>query len=208
MSTLDLMAAVRQKVDRVLSRSSSKVTADLASQMGDRLGGERTITGSEFPLPLIVVGTKYDIFRVRIRCMVSIADSALPQDFDSDDRKVINRFLRCFASSLAASLIYTSTRQDSLMTRFKSFLSSITSLSKVEKQDARVDHSKPLWIVFGRDLLEDLNGETVGSARNSVENRWKQLAVEQVVEEDPAKDKNFAERDIDLHRLQCDEVGC
>lgn len=132
------------------------------------------------------------------------------QNMDSDDRKTINRFLRCFSANLGASLVYTSIHQDSLINRFRRILMSTISGEKVDKSDLKIDHNKPLWITFGSDLLSDLNNETIESLEILMQKRWKQSNnnYEKLTDEDdPTKYANFAERDIDLYRLRFEQVN-
>lgn len=58
---------------------------------------------SEFPLPLVVVGGKYDLF----------------ENFDPEKKKIICRTLRQISHSLGASLVFYSAKDPTLVKRLK-----------------------------------------------------------------------------------------
>lgn len=59
-----LISAIKNRVDSVLSKCSPNDLANLRGQMIDRLGEGFLIKGQLIQLPIIILGNKYDLFKV------------------------------------------------------------------------------------------------------------------------------------------------
>ncbi|PWA25704.1 hypothetical protein CCH79_00001838, partial [Gambusia affinis] len=94
---------------------------------------------SPFPVPLLIIGSKYDLF----------------QDFDSDEKKVIRKTLRFLAHYYAASLIFTSIKSESLMSKTKSFFSHL-AFGLDRGKTVSCDSGKPLIIPAGSDSFSQI----------------------------------------------------
>lgn len=119
---------------------------------------------------------------------------------------MVNQFLRLFAYSNGASLFYTSIKLEALHKRIKSVLTSLAFNAKLALSEPKFDTENALFIPFGTDSLELIGHDNLESSRIAFENIWPQTEANIIIPEDPAKDQNFRERDIDLIRQQKDEV--
>uniref|UniRef100_A0A672JRY4 Dynein, cytoplasmic 2, light intermediate chain 1 n=1 Tax=Salarias fasciatus TaxID=181472 RepID=A0A672JRY4_SALFA len=159
---------------------------------------------SAFPVPLLIIGSKYDIF----------------QEFDSDKKKVVSKTLRFIAHYYAASLIFTSIKSESLMSKTKSFFSHL-AFGLEKGKSVSTDSSKPLIIPAGADSFSQIGSPpttdvdiTSLHAKNP-KDLWKkvyervfpqQSTGEQRELKDPAKDPQYSEPQIDAMRVQKDQV--
>ena len=123
-----------------------------------------------------------------------------------DKKRVVNQFLRLLAHSNGASLFYTSIKSEALSKRTKSVLTSLAFHVKMVSSEPKFDPENALFIPFGADSFESIGNVNLESSRIAFENIWPQAEANIIIPEDPAKDQNFRERDIDLIRQQKDEV--
>ncbi|XP_066534529.1 cytoplasmic dynein 2 light intermediate chain 1 isoform X2 [Hoplias malabaricus] len=158
---------------------------------------------SPFPVPLLLIGTKFDIF----------------QDFESEKRKVICKTLRFLAHYYGASLIFTSSKSETMMSKAKSFVSYL-AFGTERGKSISTDTSKPLVIPAGMDSLSQIGSPPaidvdIGTlhARNPLD-LWKKVfervfPAESTKEhrelKDPAKDPQYSEPLIDSMRAQKDQ---
>uniref|UniRef100_A0A3Q3N9W8 Dynein cytoplasmic 2 light intermediate chain 1 n=1 Tax=Mastacembelus armatus TaxID=205130 RepID=A0A3Q3N9W8_9TELE len=159
---------------------------------------------SPFPVPLLIIGSKYDIF----------------QEFDSDKRKVISKTLRFVAHYYAASLIFTSIKSESLMLKTKGFFSHL-AFGLDRGKTVSCESTKPLVIPAGSDSFSQIGSPPVSDvdmsslhAKNP-KDLWKKVyervfpqesTSEQRELKDPAKDPQYSEPQIDTMRTQKDQV--
>ncbi|XP_054455751.1 cytoplasmic dynein 2 light intermediate chain 1 [Anoplopoma fimbria] len=158
---------------------------------------------SPFPVPLLIIGSKYDIF----------------QEFDSDKRKVVCKTLRFVAHYYAASLIFTSIKLESLMSKTKNFFSNLAfGLDRGKTMSS--DSTKPLIIPAGSDSFSQIGSPHTTDvdisslhAKNP-KDLWKKVyervfpqenTSEQRELKDPAKDPQYSEPQIDAMRAQKDQ---
>ncbi|XP_074594183.1 cytoplasmic dynein 2 light intermediate chain 1 [Brevipalpus obovatus] len=177
-----LLKTIQKRMDGLLKNLSTEVLKELDDQTKTRLRKNRSSSSGIFTVPLIIVGTKFDLF----------------QEMDSEERKLINRYLRCLTASLGACMIYTSSKRDVLMNKFSSLLFSLAFKVEMDKIEPRIDHRKPLWIPFDADTLEDVGDDSIDTLRKVIENRWPQIEIKKSARDNPADDDNFREHDIDL----------
>ncbi|XP_036979442.1 cytoplasmic dynein 2 light intermediate chain 1 [Acanthopagrus latus] len=158
---------------------------------------------SPFPVPLLIIGSKYDIF----------------QEFDSDKKKVVSKTLRFVAHYYAASLIFTSIKSESLMSKTKSFFSHL-AFGLDRGKTVSCDSTKPLIIPAGSDSFSQIGSPpttdmdiTSLHAKNP-KDLWKKVydrifpqenTSEQRELKDPAKDPQYSEPQIDAMRAQKDQ---
>uniref|UniRef100_UPI0037E8131B cytoplasmic dynein 2 light intermediate chain 1 n=1 Tax=Semicossyphus pulcher TaxID=241346 RepID=UPI0037E8131B len=158
---------------------------------------------SPFPVPLLIIGSKYDIF----------------QEFDSDKRKVVTKTLRFVAHYYAASLIFTSIKSESLMSKTKSFFSHL-AFGLDRGKTVSCDSTKPLIIPAGSDSFSQIGSPPAADvdvtslhAKNP-KDLWKKVyelvfpqdnTSEQRELKDPAKDPRYSEPQIDAMRAQKDQ---
>ncbi|XP_051936621.1 cytoplasmic dynein 2 light intermediate chain 1 isoform X1 [Hippocampus zosterae] len=158
---------------------------------------------SPFPVPLLIIGSKYDLF----------------QELASDKRKVVCKTLRFVAHYHAASLIFSSIKSESLMSKTKSFFSHL-AFNVDTGRTLSCDSSKPLLIPAGSDSLSQIGSPpatdvdmTSLHAKNP-KDLWKKVferifppenTGEKKEVKDPAKDPQYAELQIDAMRAQKDQ---
>ncbi|KAF3841881.1 hypothetical protein F7725_023832 [Dissostichus mawsoni] len=159
---------------------------------------------SPFPVPLLIIGSKYDLF----------------QEFDSDKRKVISKTLRFVAHYYAASLIFTSIKTESLMSKTKGFFSHM-AFGLDRGKTVCCDCTKPLIIPAGSDSFSQIGSPpatdvdiTSLHAKNP-KDLWKKVyelvfpqesTSEQRELKDPAKDPQYSDPQIDAMRAQKDQT--
>ncbi|XP_028278955.1 cytoplasmic dynein 2 light intermediate chain 1 isoform X2 [Parambassis ranga] len=159
---------------------------------------------SPFPVPLLIIGSKYDIF----------------QELDSDKRKVVSKTLRFIAHYYAASLIFTSIKSESLMSKTKSFFSHL-AFGLDRGKTVSCESTKPLIIPAGSDSFSQIGSPpstdvdiTSLHAKNP-KDLWKKVyerifppetTGEQRELKDPAKDQQYSEPQIDAMRAQKNQL--
>ncbi|XP_074501625.1 cytoplasmic dynein 2 light intermediate chain 1 isoform X1 [Sebastes fasciatus] len=158
---------------------------------------------SPFPVPLLIIGSKYDIF----------------QEFDSEKKKVVSKTLRFVAHYYAASLIFTSIKSESLMSKTKSFFSHL-AFGLDRGKNVSCDSTKPLIIPAGSDSFSQIGSPPASDvdisslhAKNP-RDLWRKVyervfpqenTSEQRELKDPAKDQQYSEPQIDAMRAQKDQ---
>ncbi|KAM4607435.1 cytoplasmic dynein 2 light intermediate chain 1 [Polymixia lowei] len=158
---------------------------------------------SPFAVPLLIIGSKYDIF----------------QEFDSEKRKAVSKTLRFVSHHYAASLIFTSVKMESLMSKTKSYFNHL-AFGLDRGKSLSCDYTKPLIIPAGSDSFSQIGSPPttnvdVGSihAKNPLD-LWKKVYESVFPSEstsefrelkDPAKDPQYSEPQIDAMRAQKDQ---
>ncbi|MBN3320266.1 DC2L1 protein, partial [Atractosteus spatula] len=204
-----LLQSARNHVDKVTAELLK--TGDTKDSRHPSRRGLRTLPKDHpdrelinpFPVPLLIIGSKFDIF----------------QDFDSEKRKTICKSLRFVAHYYGASLIFTSSKSESLMSRTRSFVNHLafgTERGKV----VSTDHNKPLIIPAGMDSLSQIGSPPttdfdIGTlhAKNPLD-LWKKVTLKLILQstnnpkdiKDPAKDPQYTEPEVDSMRAQKDQV--
>ncbi|KXJ24004.1 Cytoplasmic dynein 2 light intermediate chain 1 [Exaiptasia diaphana] len=155
-----------------------------------------------FPVPLAIIGGKYDIY----------------QDLDPEKRKMISKALRFVAHSNGAHLQFFSTKSENLTGRARALIGHLlfhTSLSK----SVSLEHSKPIIVPAGLDTLNQIGAPPVSSEdlgklqSRSPYDLWKASYatffppenVHRNQGDDPSKDPQFYESAVDAMRKQKDE---
>ncbi|XP_061767165.1 cytoplasmic dynein 2 light intermediate chain 1 isoform X1 [Nerophis ophidion] len=196
--------AASQAMQDGKSRAGSKhqMTVSSATRVLPKDYPDRELI-SPFPVPLLIVGSKYDRF----------------QEFSSDQKKVVSKTLRFVAHYHAASLIFTSIKSESQMSKTKSFFSRLAFNVETSKTIS-CDPSKPLIIPAGADSFSQIGSPPTTNvdiaslhARNP-KDLWKKVfehifppesLSEQKELKDPAKDPQYSEPQIDAMRAQKDQ---
>ncbi|XP_075060246.1 cytoplasmic dynein 2 light intermediate chain 1 [Mixophyes fleayi] len=203
----NLLQATRKHVDKIISdigKSNSKAGSQTMQNIGRSIPKDHPDKEliDPFPLPLLIIGSKYDIF----------------QELDSEKRKIICKTLRFVAHYYGASLVFTSKSET-----HKGVLRSLVNHLAFGQDKSRfvsVDHNKPLVIPAGLDSLNQIGSPPAsdsdlrqGNVRTPME-LWKKI-YERIFPpkntndskdiKDPAKDPQYSERDIDAMRSQKDQ---
>ncbi|KAL4237941.1 Cytoplasmic dynein 2 light intermediate chain 1 [Mactra antiquata] len=203
-----LLAASRARIETVIAdirHTDSSIRETIKTRMWERLGEDLPDKAmiDPFPVPLFIVGSKYDLF----------------QEFDSEKRKVICKTLRFIAHINGASLHFFSTKHEQLVNRVRSVISSHLFGTAASKT-LQTEYNKPLMVPAGLDSLASignvpLSDKDVGrvNAKKPID-LWKhcftsyfpQTATDNPAKvDDPAKDPKYAESAVDTVRAQKDE---
>ncbi|XP_064172701.1 cytoplasmic dynein 2 light intermediate chain 1 [Anguilla rostrata] len=158
---------------------------------------------SPFPVPLLVIGSKFDVF----------------QDFDSEKRKAICKTLRFLAHYHGASLIFSSSKSEGLMSKTRGFVNHL-AFGTDRGKTVSTDPSKSLIIPAGMDSLSQIGSPPatdfdIGTlhARSPLD-LWKKVFEKIFPSEstsdpkdlkDPTKDPQYSEAKIDSMRAQKDQ---
>ncbi|XP_067900245.1 cytoplasmic dynein 2 light intermediate chain 1 [Heterodontus francisci] len=156
-----------------------------------------------FPIPLVIIGSKYDIF----------------QDFESEKRKVICKTLRFVAHYYGASLLFFSNKAESMISKMRAILNHL-AFGTDRSKAISIEHNKPLFVPAGLDSLSQIGSPPAAevdlgkiNARNPID-LWKKVYARLFPTEntnklkdieDPAKDPQYAEPEVDAMRIQKDQ---
>lgn len=203
-----LLQAVKSRVESVIAEmkaADADIKRKLQKAAWQRVGEDHPDKNmmDPFLIPLVIVGTKYDIF----------------QEFDSEKRKVICKTLRFVAHISGASLQFFSTKQEQLVARVRALMSHHLFGTTASKT-LQTDHNKPLLVPAGLDSIQQigsppLTDKDIGrvQAKTPFE-LWKiaytgyfpqELTNTQAIADDPSKDIQYKEHAIDVLRVQKDE---
>ncbi|KAM4590837.1 cytoplasmic dynein 2 light intermediate chain 1 isoform 2-T2 [Odontesthes bonariensis] len=199
---LDKVTSQAQQAEKPRHRSKHQTPVHSAARVLPKDYPDRELI-SPFPVPLLIIGSKYDLF----------------QEFDSDKKKVVGKTLRFIAHYYAASLIFTSIKSESLMSKTKSFFSHL-AFDLDKGKHVSCDPNKPLIIPAGSDSFSQIGSPpsvdvdiTSLHAKNP-KDLWKKVyervfptesTNEQRELKDPAKDPQYSELQIDVMRAQKDQ---
>nr|XP_033792736.1 cytoplasmic dynein 2 light intermediate chain 1 isoform X1 [Geotrypetes seraphini] len=203
----NLLQVTRSHVNKLISelgKKHSRIANEIKQKMWKPMQKDHPDREliDPFPIPLVIVGSKYDIF----------------QDFDSEKRKVICKTLRFLAHYYGASLMFTS-KSEALMLKTRNLINHLAfGLEKSKTLSA--DINKPLFIPAGLDSLSQIGSPStldrdIGQlhARTPME-LWKKVyertfppknSSDLKEVKDPAKDLQYAENEVDLRRAQKDQ---
>ncbi|XP_033102779.1 cytoplasmic dynein 2 light intermediate chain 1-like isoform X2 [Anneissia japonica] len=204
-----LLRAVTERVNQVVKKLSvedPQIEEKLKRKAWSRFTQEHPDRGLIEPslVPLVIIGTKYDLY----------------QNLDSEKRKVISRTLRFVAHNYGGALLFCSSKNEPMMTRTRSLVSHLVFGTTLNKAYI-VDHNKPIAAAFGTDSMQQIGSPPIADgaigqvqARSPME-LWKQAFTSYFPQqttgsdstsEDPAKDQQYAEPEVDNMRAQKDEV--
>ncbi|KAM8946397.1 cytoplasmic dynein 2 light intermediate chain 1 [Pelodytes ibericus] len=202
-----LLQSTRNHVNRVIA-DIGKTNSKLANQMKRNIWQSMPNDHPDrelidpFPIPLLIIGSKYDIF----------------QDFESEKRKVVCKTLRFVSHYNGASLMFTS-KSEALKSVTRSFINHL-AFGLDKSKAVFLDHNKPLLIPSGADSLSQIGSPPASSSDlrqfsgNTPMELWKnvykryfppQNTNDRKDVKDPAKDPQYAESDVDAMRAQKDQ---
>ena len=198
-STLtSLISSVREYVmSAVKTEQANKLNIPerLAKETSARLGPDHMDINSLnlFPVPLIILGGMYDNF----------------QNFDPEKKKIICRTLRYIAHLNGATLQFYSAMDTGLVKKARDLLS-FHAFDTPPAKGVSQDYNKPLMIPAGSDSFQAiLGGQEVAKMeviKHQFSTHFPQKETSTLtMSEDPAKDPNFREAEVDMLRTQKDE---
>ncbi|XP_075856825.1 cytoplasmic dynein 2 light intermediate chain 1 isoform X1 [Microcebus murinus] len=203
----NLLQATRSHVDKVmmkLGKTNSKAASEMRQKMWSNMQKDHPDREliDPFPIPLVIIGSKYDIF----------------QDFDSEKRKVICKTLRFVAHYYGASLMFTS-KSEALLLKIRGVINQL-AFGIDKSKSICVDQNKPLFITAGLDSLSQIGSPPVPDndigklhAHSPME-LWKKVyeklfppkSINTLKDiKDPARDPQYAESEVDEMRIQKDQ---
>uniref|UniRef100_A0A8C2TCJ0 Cytoplasmic dynein 2 light intermediate chain 1 n=1 Tax=Coturnix japonica TaxID=93934 RepID=A0A8C2TCJ0_COTJA len=208
MTMENLLQATRNHVNKVLAKlekTDPEVAAEIKQKMQNNL--QRDHPDYElvdpFPIPLVIIGSKYDIFH----------------EFDSEMRKIISRTLRFVSHYYGASLVFTS-KSEALLLKARALINHL-AFGYDRSKSVSVDHNKPLFIPAGLDSLSQIgppptSDSNIGRMRvNTPLELWKKVFEKTFPpkgfgdlqdRKDPAQDSQYAEYEVDVMRTQKNQV--
>uniref|UniRef100_A0A8I3W0L6 Cytoplasmic dynein 2 light intermediate chain 1 n=3 Tax=Callithrix jacchus TaxID=9483 RepID=A0A8I3W0L6_CALJA len=139
----NLLQATKSHVDKVimkLGKMNSKAVSEMRQKIWNNMQKDhpdREII-DPFPVPLVIIGSKYDIF----------------QDFESEKRKVICKTLRFVAHYYGASLMFTS-KSEALLLKIRGVINQL-AFGIDKSKSICVDQNKPLFITAGLDSFSQI----------------------------------------------------
>uniref|UniRef100_A0A5G2QUG0 Cytoplasmic dynein 2 light intermediate chain 1 n=1 Tax=Sus scrofa TaxID=9823 RepID=A0A5G2QUG0_PIG len=139
----NLLQATKRHVDKVimkLGKKNSKAASEMRQKIWSNMQKDHPDREliDPFPIPLVIIGSKYDIF----------------QDFDSEKRKVICKTLRFVAHYYGASLMFTS-KSEALLLKIRGVINQL-AFGIDKSKSICVDQNKPLFITAGLDSLSQI----------------------------------------------------
>ncbi|GIX68262.1 cytoplasmic dynein 2 light intermediate chain 1 [Caerostris darwini] len=195
-----LLDTIRKLIDRALESSKDPTAKNKLYEIArSRIPKDHEDLQSieAFPVPLLIIGSKYDLF----------------QSEDFQKRKLICKCLRYIAHTYGASLQFVSSKSETLITKARVSISAMvfgTSSSKTTVSD----HNKPLYICAGADSYESIGSFTTLNVENKTlpksleavkhifSSYFSQVESRSILPDDPANDPHFKEPDIDNLRAQ------
>lgn len=206
--TLDaLLKAVRARIDKVasdLAAKDSKIAAQLKKKSWQKYGDDHPDKEwlSPMPIPLIIVGSKYDCF----------------QTLETEKRKLICNALRFSAHANGASLLFVSEKDEASVVRLRAILNYLAFKSSAPSRVIAVDPGRPLVVPVGTDSLAQIgvppipSGDVSALSAKRPHELWQAVLASVFPPEaarqetaDPALNPKFAEAAIDAMRAQKDE---
>ncbi|KAE8600646.1 hypothetical protein XENTR_v10013344 [Xenopus tropicalis] len=204
-----LLETTRKHVDKIITgiaKNSSKIANQIKQKLWQTIPKDHPDREliDPFPLPLLIAGSKYDIF----------------QDFDSEIRKIICKTLRFVAHYYGASLLFTS-KSDALMLKgvTRSFINHL-AFGLDKSKSLSIDHNKPLIIPAGSDSFSQIGSPPASDTdisqfrvRTPME-LWKKVFEKNFPPKntndfketrDPAKDPQYSEAEVDAMRALKDQ---
>lgn len=199
-----LLQAVKKRIDIVASISKDST---LKKVLGEHPRYEITANHEDkdiidpFPVPLLIFGSKYDIF----------------QDFDPEKKKIISKTLRFIAHVHAANLLFISNRSENLVNKGRVAISNMVFGSAASKMPS-FDYNKPIYVPFGSDSIQSIgtlssSSSMLGESHSGSLESWKrafvshfpQIVATSAIPDDPGKDPHFKEKDIDMMKAEKDK---
>ncbi|VDK68290.1 unnamed protein product [Litomosoides sigmodontis] len=186
-----LLDNARIVVDNAMQQRFKGSSNSYESFMVDRKAAFKEHKDAEyinpFPIPLILLGAKYDKF----------------QDFEPEQRKNICKFLRFMAHVNGATLAMFSNKMENLITKVRALISSVVFGTTTPKTIC-TDHNKPLLVPHGVDSLMDIGAPPLINSPLSIigATNPRDLWHEAYVELFPAKEKQNGREDNPAEDVQ------
>ncbi|XP_041333227.1 cytoplasmic dynein 2 light intermediate chain 1 isoform X3 [Pyrgilauda ruficollis] len=199
-----LLQVTRSHVNKILTKlekTNAEVAAEIKQRMWNNLQRDHPDSAlvDPFPIPLVIIGSKYDIFH----------------EFDSEMRKIISKTLRFVSHYNGASLVFTS-KSEALLLKARALINHL-AFGYDKSKSVSVDPSKPLFIPAGLDSMSQIgpppaSDSDLGKMRaNTPLELWKKVFEKTFPPKsfcdlqdtkDPSQDSQYAEYEVDVMRAQ------
>ncbi|XP_068532800.1 cytoplasmic dynein 2 light intermediate chain 1 isoform X1 [Anas acuta] len=200
----NLLQAIRDHVNKILAKLE-KTNPEVATEIKQRMRNSLQKDHPDyelvdpFPIPLVIIGSKYDIFH----------------EFDSEMRKTVSKTLRFISHYYGASLVFTS-KSEALQLKARVLINHL-AFGYERSKSVSVDHNKPLFIPAGMDSLSQIgppptSDSDIGKMRaNTPLELWKKVFEKTFppksfydlqATKDPGQDSQYAEHEVDVMRAQ------
>ncbi|ODM95452.1 Cytoplasmic dynein 2 light intermediate chain 1 [Orchesella cincta] len=184
-------ALTRALADNLRSKESQDMTRKLEENIKERLGDDCQDRNQiePFPLPLVIICTKYDVF----------------QNFEPEKRKLICRILRLASHRLGASLNFYSMHEVAHNRRVRELFTHYAFGTPFPKGIVQ-DYNKALLIPPGGDSYDQIwpgtppNQFSMDFFKHLFETQVGKYNEKLSIPDDPADDANFHESDVDSRR--------
>eukprot|EP01006_Ploeotia_vitrea_P008940 TRINITY_DN21160_c0_g1_i1.p2 TRINITY_DN21160_c0_g1~~TRINITY_DN21160_c0_g1_i1.p2 ORF type:complete len:357 (+),score=33.28 TRINITY_DN21160_c0_g1_i1:52-1122(+) len=120
------------------STTPGRMIARMQKRFGEKHADTEKVT--IIGIPMLVVCTKYDVFRKEA----------------SEFAKTMARTLRFMAHMYAACLIYLNNKDERDTAKFRALLNNLVFGAPITGNLQQVDHSNPIFVVTGKDTLKDI----------------------------------------------------
>ncbi len=134
-------------------------------------------------LPMAIICTKYDIF----------------ETYEPEKQKIISKTLRFVAHYFGASLIFSSYKNETTISRLKHLLNHFLLDDAFANRTAQVDHLKPIFIPVGTDSMEAIGLPPLSASELNDPNHktlldlWRTLFCKHFPQEESKKDPSLLE---------------
>jgi hypothetical protein len=103
--------------------------------------------------------------------------------------------------------MFISTKSEALINKSRIALNNLAFETPVDSLPFHSDYVKPILIPFGSDSFQAIGYESIEAVKRMFTSMFPQIVTKLIIPDDPAKDINFKERDIDLIRSEKDRVS-
>ncbi|XP_065069378.1 cytoplasmic dynein 2 light intermediate chain 1-like [Rhopilema esculentum] len=203
-----LLKEVKHLVKKALSeidRSAPSTSAKMKQKCWERVGENHADKNLLDPLqiPLLIIGNKYDKY----------------QEMEPEKKKIISKTLRFIAHKNGASLQFSSNKIDNLSSKTRSLFANMAFNMSVGKSSV-TDHNKPIIVHAGQDKFDDIGAPSISADRmmrvkgGTPDDLWResfsevfppQNSEKEELKNDPSKDRQYAEQNIDAIKAQKDQ---
>lgn len=103
--------------------------------------------------------------------------------------------------------MYATIKSETLINKVKLILAHCAFGAPLPQLTTTFDENKPLLVPCAADSFESIGASSLDSVKRSFIAAFPQVATKVVIPDNPSKDPNFAERDIDLVRAHKEKVN-
>ncbi|XP_077193723.1 cytoplasmic dynein 2 light intermediate chain 1 isoform X2 [Paroedura picta] len=199
-----LLKVTRKHVEKIIAKlgqTNPKAANEIKQRIWNNLPKDHPDREliDPFPIPLVIIGSKYDLF----------------YEFDSEVKKIIHKTLRFVSHYYGASLVFTS-KSEALLLKTRALINHL-AFGFDRSKSMSVDQNKPLFIPAGLDSFSQIGCPPVSDSdirelhpqtpmdlwKNVFEKNFppKNTGVFKEVR-DPAQDPQYAEYEVDAMRAQ------